>query len=144
MVERQLGWRRRWGQRLGIQCFVEDGVDGAVGKRADLEAASAGGLEAIGTELAGEPENAETGAEALLGMRAAAQDDLDEGRGVGTDPGGFAEDALVGPAGVAAMGRGHVLGHGRVTAARAAEQVASNALALVEQLDGARGDAGLE
>ena len=48
------------------------------------------------------------------------------------------------PAGVAAMSRGHVLRHGGVAAAHAAQQMVGDALTLVEQLDGALGDAGLD
>jgi hypothetical protein len=99
MVERQLrrrGHARRW---LAIEAFVENRADGAVGSGADLEAAAAGGLEPFCAVLAGQAQDAEAGAEALLGMGPAAQDDLDQGGGVGSDDGGLAPDALVRPAG---------------------------------------------
>ena len=74
-------------------------------------------------------------------MRPAAQDHFDQGGGVGPDSGGLAQDAFVGPAGLAAMDRGHVLGYGGVAAAHAAQQMASDPLTSVEQLDRALGDA---
>src|SRR6266851_6890157 len=144
MVERQF-WRLGWAHRgLPIEAVLKDGVDRAVRSGADLEAAAARRLEPLDTVLAGQPQDAETGAEALLGMRPAAQDDLDQGGGIVADGGGLALDTLVGPAGVAAMGRRHVLGHGGVAAAGTAQQVTSDALAFVEQLDGALGNARLD
>lgn len=86
MVEWQFGRLGRTRQRLAI------------------EAAPAGRLEPLDAILAGQVQDAEARAEALLGVRAAAQDDLDQGGRVGADGGGFALDALVGPAGIAAMG----------------------------------------
>src|SRR5882672_726325 len=144
MVERQLGLGGGARQRLTIEAVVEDGVDRAVRSGADLEATAAGRLEAVDAVLAGEPQDAHAGAEALLGVRAAAQDDVDQGGGVWPDGGGFALDALVRPAGVAAMRARHVLGHGSVAATSAAQQMAGDTLALVEQLDRTLGDARLE
>ncbi len=77
-------------------------------------------------------------------MGPAAQDHFDQAGSIGSDGSGFALDALVGPAGVAAMGARHVLGHGGVAAAGAAQQMTGDPLALVEQLDGALGDARLD
>jgi len=144
MVERQLGCLAGARQRLAIEAVGKDGVDRAVGPGADLEAAPAGRLEALDAVVAGEPQDAEAGAEALLGMGPAAQDHVDQGGGVGSDRARLALDALVCPAGVAAMGTRHVLGHGGVAAAGAAQQMAGDTLALVKQLDGALGDARLD
>ena len=84
VVERQLrrGRARGW---LAIKAVLQDRVDRAVGLGADLEAAPAGGLEPGDAVLASEPHDADAGAEALLGMRTAAQDDLDQGGGFGSD-----------------------------------------------------------
>jgi hypothetical protein len=54
---------------------------------------------------------------------------------------GVAQDAFVGPAGVAAMGRGHVLGYRGVVVAHTTQQMASEPLTSVKQLDHALGDA---
>ena len=74
--------RARW---LAIEAFVENRADGTVGSGADLEATAAGGFEPFCAVLASQAQNAEAGAEALLGMGPAAQDDLDQGGGVGSD-----------------------------------------------------------
>ena len=144
MVEGQLGCVGSARQGLAIEAVLEDGVDRAVGSGADLESSLACRLEAIDTVLAGEPQDAQAGAEALLRMGPAAQDDLDQRGGVGPDGGGVALDALVGPASVTAMRARHVLGHGGVAAAGAAQQMARDPLALVKQLDGALCDARLD
>jgi hypothetical protein len=115
-----------------------------IGAGTDLEAAPARRFEPIRAVLACQAQDAEAGAEALLGMWSAAQDHFDQGGGVGADGGGFALDALMGPAGVAAMSRRHVLWHGGVAAAQAAQQMAGDPLAPVEQLDRALGDARLD
>ncbi len=130
MVEWQFGRLGRTRQRLAIEAVLKDRADRAVGSGADLEPAPARRLEPFGAVLAGEPQDAEASAEALLGMGPAAQDDLDEGVGVGADGGSLALDAFVGPAGMATMSRRHVLGHGGVTAASAAQQVTGDTLAL--------------
>ena len=70
-------------------------------------------------------------------MGPAAQDHVDQDGGVRPYGGGLVLDALVCPAGVTAMRVRHVLDDGGVAAASAAQQVTGNALALVEQLDGA-------
>src|SRR5215218_8757474 len=103
MVKRQLGRGASARQRLAIEAVGQDGVDRAVGSGADLEPSFASGLEALDAVVAGEPQDAEAGAEALLGMGPAAQDHVDQGGGVRPDGGGLELDALVCPAGVAAV-----------------------------------------
>ena len=66
-----------------IELVVEDGFDGAVGPGADLDGPFGGGLDARRAEGTGEPDDAETGAIALLGMRPGLQDVLAERRGPG-------------------------------------------------------------
>src|SRR5215471_15263431 len=73
---------------LAIEVVLQDGVDRAVGTRTDLERTTASGFEPFAAIALGEPQDADTSAEALLGMRALLQDDLDERRGVLTDLGG--------------------------------------------------------
>jgi len=53
------------------------------GPGVDLEGAPAGGIEAIRAELVGQPDDAEAGAAALLGVLAFAHHDLGEGGDVG-------------------------------------------------------------
>jgi len=118
MVEWQLGCLHSARQRLAIQPLVEDGADRAVGSGTDLEAASARGFEPVCAVLAREPQDAEASAEALFGMGPTAQDHFDQAGGVGSDGGGVALDALVGPAGVAARSTGAVLAPSRPVADR--------------------------
>ena len=63
---------------FAIEVGLQDRGDGGVGARADLQRAVTGGFEPLAAEALGVPQNADTGAEALLGMRPLAQDDLDE------------------------------------------------------------------
>ena len=59
-----------------IEVVAQDRDDGAVGARADVDAALAGGLDTLGAIAAHQAEDAETGAEALLGVRFGVEDQL--------------------------------------------------------------------
>src|ERR1700758_5742613 len=59
-----------------IELVVEDRAHRAVGQRADLNRPRGGGFEAIGAEWAHQPHDAEAGAEALLRVGPALQDQL--------------------------------------------------------------------
>ena len=72
-----------------IEVVLEDRVDRAVGARTDLERAAASGFEPLAAIGLGEPQDADAGAEALLGVRALPQDDLDQRRGVAADLAGL-------------------------------------------------------
>jgi hypothetical protein len=61
-----------------------------------------------------------------------AQDDIDQHRGVGTDPLGLAADALEGPVAIAPVGAGHVLGDGGRPVRAQTATVAGDPLAAVE------------
>ena len=61
---------------LAIEVVVEDGADRAVAAGADLERALAGRFDPFAAEGLDEPDNAQAGAEALLGMAAFFQDQL--------------------------------------------------------------------
>lgn len=61
-------------------------------------------------------------------------------RGGRPDDGGILADALNGPSGVAPMTGGHVLRHGRVLVVAAHALMRGDPFALVENLDGARGE----
>jgi hypothetical protein len=57
---------------------VEDGTDRAVGESADFDGARGGGFQTGDAERAGQPQDAEAGSEALLGVRPLLQDELAE------------------------------------------------------------------
>ncbi len=86
-----------------IELVVEDGFDGAVGARADLDGAFGAGLKALGAKEAGEPDNAQTRSEALLGVRPVLQDLLAQRRRRRPDQAGIPPDALDRPARITAM-----------------------------------------
>ena len=134
----------RFGRRLPIELVVEDGFDGAVGPGADLDRPLGGGFDARRAVGAGEPDDAETGAIALLGMGPALEDLLAQRRGRRADLAGVFPDALDRPAGVAPVARGHVLGNGGVLPVPAGPQMDGDALALVEDLDAAGGQPRLD
>ncbi len=92
----------------------------------------------------GKPDDAETGAEALLGMRAFIEDQVAQRGGGRPDRGGLLADALDGPAGVAPMTGRHVLRDGGVLVVAAHALMRGDPLALVEDLDGAGGEAHLD
>src|SRR5262245_37806870 len=97
-------------RRMAVEVVVEDRFDRAVGPRADVDGAGGGGIEACPAERLGETDDAEAGAEALLGMAFVLEDELAQGGGCRPDGGGLLADALDGPVGMAAMAGGHVLG----------------------------------
>jgi hypothetical protein len=73
---------RGHGRPLAIEVVLQDRVDRAVGARTDLERPAAGSFEPLAAIDLGEPQDADAGAEALLGVGALSQDDLDQRRGV--------------------------------------------------------------
>src|SRR5271165_1561773 len=135
------GVRGAPGRRPPIELVVEDGFDGAVGPGADLDRPLGGGFDARRAIGAGEPHDAEAGAIPLLGMGPGLEDLLAERRRRLADLAGVLPDALDRPPGVAPVARGHVLGNGGVFPVAAGPQVDGDALALVEDLDAAGGQA---
>src|ERR1700733_975600 len=97
-----------------VELVVEDGFDEAIGPGADLDGPFGSGLEARHAKGADKPDDAETGAIALLGMGPAFENLLAERRGRRADLAGVFPDALDRPAGVAPMAGGHMLGNRRV------------------------------
>ena len=61
---------------MAIELVVEDRAHRAVGQRPDLDRSGGGGFEATGPEGPHQPHDAEAGAEALLGVGPALQDQL--------------------------------------------------------------------
>src|SRR5580704_1962615 len=126
---------------LAIEVVLEDRVDRAVGARPDLERAGASGFEALAATGLGEPQDAYARAEALLGVRALPQDDLDQRRGVAPNLAGLPPQSLRRPVGIAPMARRHVLAHRRMLAIGGRAHMRRNALAAMEDLDRARRNA---
>ena len=126
MVERQRALVRARGRARAIEPGLQNGVDRAVGARPYVEPAIARRFEAIAPVLARQPEDAEAGPEALLGVRFALQDQGDEPACGRADGGRLALEALEGPIGIAPMGTRHVLGHGRVSPAQTAAPMNGN------------------
>jgi hypothetical protein len=83
-------------------------------------------------------DDAETGAEALFGMRPALQDQIAKGSGGRADRSGGAANAFNGPIGVAPVARRHVLGKGSVPMVGAAAPMRRDPLTLEKDLDGLR------
>ena len=127
-----------------IEPMFEDGVDMPVGARADGDGAGAGGLQPGGPVALDEAEDAETGAVALLGVRAVGEDGLDEGGGLRAEGAGPVDEAGGGPLQVALMGFGHVGGLGGVPAPHVVADMGGHALAAMEQLDRGEGQAGVD
>src|SRR5215475_13878381 len=69
---------RGLGRPLAIEIVLQDRVDGAVGARTDLKRPAAGGFKPLATIGLGQAQDADTGAEALLRVRALPQDNLDQ------------------------------------------------------------------
>src|SRR3974377_1279647 len=70
---------------LAIGVGLQDRADGGVGARADLKRAGAGGLEPLSPVALGQPQDADAGAEALLGVGLSGEGELDERRRVTPD-----------------------------------------------------------
>src|SRR5580765_6224137 len=100
-----------------IEPMRQDRLDRAVARGADVVAASAGCFDAGRAVAAREPQDAESGAEALLGMRLGLHDGFDERDGGGTDLAGFPHHSSGRPFSVAPMRARHVLRGCRVAMA---------------------------
>ena len=124
--------------------MLQDRGDRAVGGGADVVAAPAGRLDACRAVAAREPQDAEAGAEALLGMRLGLHDRLHKGDGRGADLGGFPHHPGRRPLGVAPVRARHVLGNRRVPTARMGTGMARHTDAFVQELDRGVGDARLD
>src|SRR6516165_8506947 len=90
--------RRSWW--CAVELVIEDRAHRAVGQGADLDGSGRCGFEASGAKRPNQADDAETGAEALFGMRPALQDQIAKDSGGRTDRGGGAANAFKGPIGV--------------------------------------------
>ena len=131
-----VGGPRLWG--LAIELVVEDRAHRAVGQRSNLDRPRGGGLEALGTEWPHQPDDAEAGAEALLWVGPALEDQLAQRGGGGADRTGLAANALDRPIGVSPMARRHVFGDRGVPVVAAGAQMDGDPLVL-RKISTARG-----
>ena len=123
------------GEKRGDALAVED---------AQFDGAGRDRFEAAGIEAAIGAQNAQASAEPLFGMRPAGEHGADQAFGVRPDLAGPAAEPIRRPLGVAPVGTGHVVGVRAVLAAHVAALVDRDALAAMEYLDRARGDANLD
>jgi hypothetical protein len=70
---------------LAIAVGLQDRADGGVGAGADLKRPGAGGLKPLSPVTLGQPQDADAGPEALLGVGLLGEDELDECRRVAPD-----------------------------------------------------------
>ena len=94
---------------FGIEVGLEDRVDRGVGTCADLKRPAARRLQPLPAVTLGQADDADRGAEALLGVRALAHDDLDQRRGIAPDLADLSSDPFRRPIGIAPMAARHVL-----------------------------------
>ncbi len=98
------------GGRTPIEIVGEDRFDRSVGARAYVDRPHGGGIEPLLPVGSSEPDDAETGAEALFRMHAFVEDQIAQRRSGRPDCGGLLADALDGPAGMAPMTGCHCSG----------------------------------
>src|SRR5882762_5897594 len=104
--------------RLASRLFFRDRIDGSEGARADFQRPAAGCLQPVAAIALDQPDDADSGPESLLRVRALAQDGLDQRRGIATDLAGLPPDPLRRPVGIAPMAARHVLTHRGVPSVR--------------------------
>src|SRR5262245_24437212 len=118
------------GSRTPIEVVNEDRLERAIAARADIDGAGSGSLQPFAPVGRSEPQNAEAGTEALLGVRPLVEDEIAQGTGRRPDRRGVLADAADGPAGVAPMAGCHVLGDSRVPVVAAHALMRGDPLAL--------------
>src|SRR5262244_26076 len=122
--------------RVGsVEAVLEDRSDGAVASRADVIAAPTGSFEPVDSIFLGEPQDAEAGAESLLGMRLRAHDRFEQRERCRTDLLSLSHEARWRPLGIAPMRARHMFWDRRVPVPHNREGVAGDARAAMENLD---------
>ena len=119
-----------------VQAGREDGLDGPVAQRADVQGAAAGGLQAFGGIGAQEPHESEAAAVALLGVGLAFEEPFDERGRVRSGLAAPGDEPRRCPFRMGAVGGGHVCAVGRVSAFPADPEVRGDPAVLVEDLHG--------
>ena len=127
-----------------LAMVLQDGGDRVVGAGAEHQRAGAGGVDPRRAVAFDQAENADAGAEPLLGMRPRAQDHIGQDGGVVADRGGLAADALMRPVAIAPVRTRHVLGDGGRPMRPGAAAMAGDPLAAMEDLDRGGGDPRLD
>jgi len=89
---------------FGFEVVLQDRIDGSEGARADFQRPAAGCLQPVAAIALDQPDDADSGPESLLRVRALAQDGLDQRRGIATDLAGLPPDPLRRPVGIAPIG----------------------------------------
>ena len=115
-----------------------------IGAGPDGEGPRTRGLQAGLAVAAPEPQESETGAIALLGMRAVGQDRGHQRAGLGADPARPIRQARRRPLQVVLVRLGHVRGVRRMAAGRVVTGMRGDPLPLVETLDGRGGEPGVD
>jgi hypothetical protein len=110
----------------------------------DLDGAIRNPFGARRIDAAQQPHDPETGTEALFGVRPVGEDGDDQPLSARANRLPPALEAFRRPFGVTAMGTGHLFGVGAMAPAAIAPDMSGNALATVEHLDRARGDADVD
>ena len=122
---------------FAIEIVLQDGGDGAIGVRTDLQRAPTGRLEPLAPVCLEVPQDADAGAKALLGVGPLAQDDVDERRCTWADLTRLPLDALQRPVGETPMARRHMLGQRAMfPTIEGNARVRGYTLAVMEHLDG--------
>src|SRR4051812_16443070 len=134
-------WRAPGLRRGAVEIVGQDGSDARGGERADRDGPGGGRFRPGGVEPAVEPPYTQAGAKTLLGMGAAGEHRQDEPLRVGPDRTSPALEALWGPLGIAPVGARHVIRIGAVPASAEAALMGGDALAAMEHLDRAAGEA---
>ena len=131
---------RRWPAHSHRACLAIAFFCSFPGRFAGLEIARARGA----GKHAGKPQDAETSAEALLGMGLGLHDRVHKGDGGGADSGRFPPHPSRRPLGVSPVCARHVLGDCRVPTTRVRANMARHTSTLVQDLNRGVGDARLE
>ena len=118
--------------------------DGLAIEDAQFDGSGRDRFEASRIEAAIRAQDAEAGAEPLFGVRPAGEHGADQTFGVGPDLAGPAAEPIRRPFGVTPVRAGHVVGVRAVLAAHVAALMDRDALAAMEHLDDALGDADLD
>ena len=118
-----------------MEVVLQDRMDRRIGSGADGQGPFAGCFQGLRAVRLGQAHDAKAGTEALFGMTAVAQDDLDQRRRVGPDLRGPSLQPLGRPFGMAPVTGRHVIWKGRVLAIAGGSDMGGNALTLMEYLD---------
>ena len=118
-----------------VQAGRDDGLDGPVAQRADVQRAAAGGVQAFGGVGAQQLHESEAAAVALFGVGPALEEPFDEGGRVRSGLAASGGEPRRCPFRMGAVGCRHVRGFGRVSAFPADPEVRGDPAVLVEDLD---------